>query len=299
MNWNRASIQAPSLLALLAALLLAGCAPATTMQQQATATRIPTATATPQATVSPAHVTQACGGSIFGATGYYQVGDLYVSVTLSQFAYPSRMIPNGTPLKPLQVVSTQAGFDQQFPEQPYMNPQPSFVVTVCDASTNANDIEGLIATIESVTPDTGVLNAWNYCAGSYSPQNQQPNVCEGPGVGPEEDLNAVFSANAGAGESVTATLVSHNTNYGPPLPLTLHPGRTLTILLNLTPPTRAGYYQFGVRVITNGATSATVPAQVIVLLDPAVRKWSGTACKATAMLAQIPADSMNSYICPE
>ena len=89
-----------ALLGLMAALLLAGCAQATTSDVQATATLAPTATATatPQTTVTAAQVAQACGSGNFGTTGYYQVGDLYIQITFTPVSYPSRELPAGTPL---------------------------------------------------------------------------------------------------------------------------------------------------------------------------------------------------------
>jgi hypothetical protein len=112
----------------------------------------------------------------------------------------------------------------------------------------------------------------------------------------EEQLNAVFAANAGAGASVSAAFVEAGTL--PPLPLTRKPGQSLNMNVTVTPPTTLGTYHFSFSVRVDGANLPFAVFTDDLLLGPA-RKWNGAACLNPEMQAQIPAGSADSYICPE
>ena len=112
---------------------------------------------------------------------------------------------------------------------------------------------------------------------------------------------ATFSASAGQGVTVNATMVSAggSNGYGP-LPVTLKPGATIAITVAVTMPTAPGTYTLALTLsatsVPSPAAYAPLPSQ---LFAPVAHKWSGENCKAAAMLSQIPAsDTSSYYICP-
>ncbi len=296
-------------LAALAALLLAGCASQSPTQPgaNATATHTPTQvpTPTPLPTVATSQVAAACGftGGGFNSTPFYQVGDLYINVQLNGLDYPSRKLPDGTPLQPLQLNATSdPGLSQQIPLQPLVNPDLStgFVITLCDAGSTAHTIQSVTARIDSFTAFSGALNSWQLCDGYYSQGAPMGGGCGGAFLA-NEYLNATFSASAEAGATTPAAFVKagsdNNGNPYPALPTALQPGQSMSISVAMTAPTVAGTYLFSFSVTADGVMSAFVPTTDPVLLDSAARKWSGPACSAYA--SQIPANSSADYICPE
>ncbi len=299
---------------LLASIVLAGCSsaggsPASGGGAGATsalATAAPTFTPTPQATVSPAQVAQACGTNNFGNPQgtFYQLGDLYIAVTPTGLTYPSRKLPDGTPLKPFKLNSlNDPGLSQQLPVTPLVNPYLSsgYFVDVCDAASTTHHIEGVAVQIASFTPYTGDLNSWQLCDGWYTNGQLGGGGCGGAFTA-QEYLKATFSPTAGAGTSIPATFLRAGTGangqQATPLPLSLQPANELFMNVAIAPPTVAGYYQFAFSVKVDGANSPFVTDPEIFLIDPQAHKWSGAACQAPAMKSQIPSDG-GYYICPE
>ncbi|HEY7093126.1 MAG TPA: hypothetical protein VH393_08110 [Ktedonobacterales bacterium] len=266
---------------------------------QATNTPLPTATATPTPlpTVTSAQFGAACP-NVPAAGNIYQIGDLYVAISLTGFDYPSSKLPDGTPLKPFNLKSSTDKY-HGLPRMPEVNPDlknNGFWVTVCNASKNANyRVDGITVRIDQFTPFTGDLNTWQYCDTYYRNGHEDGGGCGG-GYVYDERLNAVFAASAGAGETVPAAFVV--AGILAPLPLTRKPGQSLDMNLTMTPPTTPGTYHFSFSVKVDGVNLPFALLTDDLLLGPA-RKWNGAECLRPEMQSQIPAGSTDAYICPE
>src|SRR5690348_1420855 len=94
------------------ALLLAGCGATTAktadVPSPTATTALPTATltATPLPTPNASQLT-ACG--LTAATRAWLLGNLVVTVDLVGYSYPSRQLPDGTPLAPFHVIVPSGG----------------------------------------------------------------------------------------------------------------------------------------------------------------------------------------------
>jgi hypothetical protein len=269
---------------------------------QATDTPLATATATPLPTISAAQFRAVCPNGYAGGN-IYQIGDLYVAVSLTGVNYPSSKLPDGTLLKPFKLASTTDKYRGLSP-MPEVNPNlndTGLFVTACNASRSiSHRIDGVTVRIESFTPFTGDLNTWQYCDTFYQNGHEDGGGCGG-GFVYDEKLNASFATGAGAGATVAADFVSagtDGTNDVPPLPITRKPGQSLNMNLTVTTPTASGTYHFSFSVKVDGANLAFALFTDDLLIGPA-RKWNGAACLKPEMQAQIPADSADAYICPE
>jgi hypothetical protein len=286
--------------------LLAGCGSTTTGRAVTpTATLAPSATpsATPLTNVTFEQFHAAC--PLSEPSGHlYQIGDLYVSVDLTNLDYPAAKLPDGVPLAPYKLAP---GTDQfrGLPPTPKVNPnlgRDGFFVSVCNASKSASHrIEGVDVRIDRFTPYTGALNSWQFCAGWYANGHADGGGCGG-GYQAGEYLHATFGANAGAEATTPASFIKSGPDLGdtplPSLPLTRTPGRSVLMVVSLTAPTAPGTYNFSFSLTVDGAKTAFAPLTDDLLLDPAARTWSGDACATPAMQAQIPSGSADSYICP-
>jgi len=271
---------------------------------QATDTPLPTATATATLlpTVTAAQFTAACPNGYAGGT-IYQIGDLYVLIDLTNVDYPAAQLPNSVPLKPFKLAP---GTDQfrGLPPTPKVNPNlkdTGFFVSVCNASKSVSHrIEGVDVRIDRFLPFTGELNSWQFCDGWYSNGQEAGGGCGG-GFTAGEFLHATFDATAGVGATALANFVKTGTdlNGAPlsPLPLTRKPSENVLMVVSLTAPSALGAYDFSFSVTVDGAKSPFAPLTDDLLLGPA-RKWTGDACAAPAMQAQIPTSSTDAYICP-
>lgn len=241
--------------AILAGMLLVGCgspaATQSTLRSSNTATAVlpptPTATqaATPLPTADPAQAAAACRWNQGLSSGAVHAGDLFISRISLGLANPAVMLPDGTPLKPLQVqtaVSSNAWASGSFTPQPAMvNPAlkeqlGSFDVSICNGSpTQSHVVQGTSIRIDTLTPYSGQLNAWKSCDSAYSRQQPNGGGCGGGYVG-EEYLHATFASGATAGAMVTAVQTNVGAvpgNHGP-LPVTLAHGSTLELSTGLT-----------------------------------------------------------------
>jgi len=169
-------------------------------------------------------------------------------------------------------------------------------VTVCNASKSvSHSIDGLTVRVESFVPFTSDLNSWQFCDGYYQNGQAAGTGCGG-GATSDMDLKAVFAGSAGVGAAVP-TIVDPQ-SIAPSPPLTRQPGQSADIRLALTPPTTLGTYRFSFSLTVDGARVPFAALTDDLLLGPA-RKWTGAACATPAMQSQIPAGSLDAYICPE
>jgi hypothetical protein len=230
---------------------------ATTAQATGTPSPTATATATPLSTVTAAQFTTACH---IGQPGehIYQLGDLYVSVDLTNIDYPAAKLPDGVALKPFKLAP---GTDQfrGLPATPKVTPNlkdTGFFVSVCNASKSVSHrIEGVDVRIDNFIPFTDDLNSWQFCARWYQDGHENGGGCGG-GYQAGEVLHATFGANAGAGATAPANFVRAGTDLNdaplPPLPLTRRPGQSVLMVVSLTAPSALGTYDFSFSVTVDG-----------------------------------------------
>lgn len=309
-------------LSLVMALALAGCEVAgasitgQTASPTATATA-PTPTQTLSATPSLAPLTTAqlragaCGSAFpSGAVTNAQGLSVIAQAPLGNLAYPAVALPANLPNAPYRLMNTSPAFD---PSQPVINPHLAvgggYLLLICDASSAAHVVQGAQIALARFTPAATTINQWNPCDGSY---NAAYKLAGGTGCGGGDFQNiyasASFPANAGVGATATANQRGANTsdvsgdqiNYGP-LPVTLRPGQAMSIEVDVTPPTAAGYYTFSLALRVDGAAPTTVAYSPPTLLTSNVRAWDGKACEQPAMQAQIPtsASGAANYLCPK
>lgn len=295
---------------------LAGCG-ATTAKTVAdpsptATTALPTTT--PSATSLPtpdASQLAACG--LHSPSGVVRLGDLLVTGPgFTNLAYPARKLPDGTPLAPFHLASGDA-LNAQLPPDPAVSPNMTagsggYWLGVCNASpATAHVIQGVSVRIESATPYSGELDAWNFCDGSYDVATKQAGAAGcGGGFCANETLKATFATTtAGANASVTAVASDKDVagGCGPvafgPLPVSLKPHQALFMNIGVALPSTPATYTFAFGVAQDSAAPSYLPASRPTLLAPITHKWTGTACTSSAMQSQIPpASSPTYYICP-
>ena len=305
----------------LAALLIAGCGASSVGASSpsiASTTPAPTATnaPTPVPTADLATLSGPCapdGGSGSATIPRYQLGDLVITAARSSVASDALQLPDGTPLQPLQLPSQN--LTAEFPDSPPVNPQlkenpDGYQFLVCNiAPTQSHVLGGVSVRIASFTPYSGQLNVWHFCDGTFLvPQGVHSGDCGSPFPYYEEYLHATFTADAAAGAAVVAVQTGTGMKRTPgatlaaPLPVTLAPGKSLSFDIGLTPPTASGLYAFTFGLAIDEQPPAFFSTAQPVLLAPVTHKWTGKACEAPAMQAQIPQTVTNPptmYICPE
>ena len=299
----------------IAVLVLAGCG-ATSPSATKTATPKPaTPSATPIPTVSEADFTAACkhADNTRAFNPIYRLGDLLIRAGYVGIA--SRKLADDTALKPLLLPdpNDQTAMEERFPVQPMVNPVSGggFSFTVCNASpTQSHEIEGVTVRINQFTSYAGRLQTWDICDGYYTRSDPHGVVGGGCGFGFQTDevVQAAFAANASAGAETTAAWVSasdvptdssRTTPYGP-LPASIPPGQSLVVFVQSTLPTATGTYAFAIAPKIDQALLPFTPIGVPALFSASPQKWTGEACKATAMQSRIPAATTppSYYICP-
>jgi hypothetical protein len=176
-----------------------------------------------------------------------------------------------------------------------------YVLVACNGSTQSHQVQGVVVRLDRVTPYTGQLNAWSFCAAPYT--RSGPSNGAGCGGGPAEDeyVHAAFAPTAPAGALVTTTQTPGipSNRYGQ-LPWTLAPGETLLIDVGLAPPTAPGSYTFAFALAIDGAAPVFASVAPATLLAPVAHEWTGEACAAPAMQSQIPPATQppTYYLCP-
>jgi hypothetical protein len=306
----------PWILFLLASMLLAGCSASSTMRVANGATPT-TAATTAMPTVG---VTPPPGGPCGSASTSTRAGDLLITNPYpGGSTYPSTKVPDGTPIKPLQVRYGSSSSGVALPGDPLTNPNlheivggfgGGYRIDVCNASaTQAHTIQSVTARIDSFAAYSGALNEWGACAGAYdaSTKHSSGGGCGGGFYTACEYLHATFPAAAGSGTSVSAAQVGVGRNvagdgascpqFGA-LPVSLPPGGDLSILIGMSAPTASGTYAVAFGVTADAAAPAFVSAPRM-LFAPAAHEWTGSACATPTMQSQIPAASSPTYyICP-
>ncbi len=296
--------------------VVAGCGvtPTTSSRTSATATTTATATATSQPTVDPASLAR-CSDQQSTPNDLTQVGDFLISKPLTPQTRPAVRLPDQTPLKPLLVpaqVSNNALQSGQFAEANLgllngSTREFAFVALLCNGSASQSHvIQSVSVRIADFAAFTGQIDAWPYCDTAFS--RQSPNVgtggCGG-GYAAEEQVKATFASGAQAGATVVATQIGYgdaSPNEGvTALPMTLGAGKGLAFQVVVDVPDMVGTYTFSVGYQIDGAPVAYGPPADAFLVAPVAHTFTGAACNAPAMLAQIPDATTppSYYICPE
>jgi hypothetical protein len=257
-----------------------------------------------------------CGG-VFGGGGapqiVYKLSDSIYVEAVYGLPYASYQLPADLPVAPWPLPGA-IGSDQltaQLGGNPQLNPSigqgSGILLTVCNAGAQPLTLAGAQVLVADFSPATGAVDAWNGCDGAFvRPQGVYGGGCGGAIIA-DETMNANFAATAGKGATTTAKQVSANgqNGYGP-LPVTLKPSSSISLLISLTRPNALGTYEFAVSVTTSvsGGTSVMSPYAPLgpQLFALVAHKFTGQACASTAMQAQIPTAATNPptyYICPE
>lgn len=289
--------------------VLAGCGAATsTARVIPTNTPAASATATRAGTISQA-VAAACFGSEYASHyGLTLSGDfLMTPVTLSGHAYPSWMLPDGTPLtKPYQLhEDATTGIAPGPMANPILSEDSGgFTLGLCNTSaTKTYTVTAVLATIAAFSPYSGQISQWDPCQGMMNSHRQlSPSGCGGGGMGFTR-FHAVFQGDPTAGASVEMRqtgfdLKATGDDLGR-LPLALAPREVVYFFLGMDKPEQAGSYAFtfGARLQT-GETLTTTNSTTM-LLAPVAHSWDGRSCNQSAFLSQITAtDPETYYVCP-
>jgi len=298
--------------AALLALALAGCGatPASTgaVVPSSTATAAPTATVPFAPTVDAASIPASCASSMMAPSPpMVRVGNLLVSASAQGNQYASSQIPQSAGDKPLAL--SPSTFAPP-PVNPILKDQGGYHFVICNASASqTTTLQSVSVRIASFTASTGALSAWSACPAGVEydalTKATTPVHCDTPAAPINEEVQASFPANAAVGATVTATQVSaravtqSDPNPYPALPLSLAPGHSALMVVDVAPPTTPGTYTFAVGLSVDGAAPVYVSTTAPILLAPVAHEWSGQNCMTSAMQAQIPAATQDTYyICP-
>ena len=233
-----------------------------------------------------------------------RVGNLLVSQAVEGISYASHQIPQNAGDKPILSDSTLS----KPPVYPTLKGQIGYHFVICNASASQTTmLQSVSVRIASFTPYTGALSAWNPCHESmYDAFTKAtvPGNCDG--AAPiNEELQASFPSGASVGATVTATQVTaqpvtqNDPNPYPPLPLSLTPGQSSLMLVDIVTPTTPGTYTFALGLSVDANPSGYFSITEPLLLAPVAHDWNGQNCLTPAMQAQIPAATQDTYyICP-
>jgi hypothetical protein len=233
-----------------------------------------------------------------------RVGGLFAraQARLGNLSYPRVHLPDGTPLKPLQVPGANPQLPSDAPTNPELSPLGGgYVVALCNGSAQTHRIEGVAVRLDRVTPYAGQLNEWVFCAAPYTRSFRTGGGGCGGGPGQDEYVHGAFVPTAPPGTVVETTQTPGipSDRYGK-LPWTLPPGATILIDIGIVPPTAPGYYTFAFGLAIDGATPAFAVIAPATLLAPVAHEWTGEACLAPEMQSQIPpaTNPPTFYLCP-
>lgn len=239
---------------------------------------------------------------------YLHIGDLVVSTPRFVLAYPAHPLPDGEPPQPfaLNDAAGDGNFTQTTPVNPVVQQVgKGYGFTICNTAAHTSHIVStFLARIDSFSPSNPnyPLLSWQPCDGSYS-RAHGVTVPTCGGTQPfDAYVQARFSAGATTGAVVdgAVTTPQHPTAGSDQVPVTvLAPGQTASINISILVPTLPGSYTFSFALSGDGFSAVTFATPQPALFAPVASTWTGAACAAPAMLAQIPATPAGaSYICP-
>jgi hypothetical protein len=209
--------------------------------------------------------------------------------------YPSELIPSNAPSAPYQVAASQA--TSGYSPKPPVNPYLQYVVTICNTTSATHTVSGVTVGIAGFSPSSGAVNEWNLCNGPYDTATKSAGGGCGGGIG---GPGFGYYSAALPSDTVGAIATLHPANGSSPVPFSLKPNTSLSLVITLSGLTSQGTYTLSFDVSVDGAAStALAPSDGSFLIAPAAAKWSGQSCETPAMQAQIPASSQPTYyVCP-
>jgi hypothetical protein len=271
----------------------------------------PTATAAPPSglTVTPLTASQlsaTCVGS--SQIPGYKIGDIVIVQPIEIQAYSEDKLPDSTSLAHPFPLNNDNG-SQTFAGTPEVNPDikhEGYGFTVCNNSpSRSHTVTSVSVSVAGFTPYTGQLNAWQPCDGSYSSVNGQQSAGCGGGATFDEWVHATLPASGGVGASATGVVTSTGNDSStpapnfPPLPLSLAPGKSVTIGFSLSVPTAPGTYAFTLALRFDSFAATNFWTSTPALFAPVAHQWNGQACGVSSMKSQIPTTGPETfYICP-
>jgi hypothetical protein len=298
-------------------LLLAACgstAGTSANHSQTPSVELPTATPSGPA-VTPLSATQlsaTCAGQSQTAgssqTTGFQIGDIIIVQPSEVLAYPQRKLPDSTTLAQPVQLNDDIG-SQTFAGTPETNPDikdEGYGFTVCNNSASQNHtIQSVSVSVASFTSYTGQLNSWQPCNGAYdSVARTWASGCGGGEIF-DERVHATLPPSGGVGASATGVVTSTSNDSSTPapnfqpLPLSLAPGKSVSIIFSLTVPTAPGTYAFTLALSFDSVAATKFWTSTPALFAPVAHQWDGQACQASSMQSQIPTTGPETfYICP-
>jgi hypothetical protein len=118
----------------------------------------------------------------------------------------------------------------------------------------------------------------------------------------DETLQVTFPPQAGAGFAAAAVQTGF---YGPlsgfgPLPVTLAPGKSVSLLISVTTPQAPGTYTFAVSVQADRTPLPFLPVGQPTLFAPLAHMFTAAACQTPVMQQQIPPQVTPAlyFVCP-
>lgn len=235
---------------------------------------------------------------------FTMVGSLKVSIPRFSPAhnYPETLVPNDAPKAPYKVPLTSSEVENStWHPHPLVNPSLAYEIEVCNTTSAGHTLSHLGMSITTFTPSSGPYTVWHICGGgTYDAATKTTTPGCGGGLGgPGVDfLTATFGKDA-AGATSPATA---SADYGGPnLPLSIAPGRSVLLFVNMKGLASQGTYTMSMALGVDGATPRAVQpsdSSFIIATSPTI--WTGTACEnSPTMMAQIPPSAKGTYyVCP-
>lgn len=292
--------------------LLAACSADGSAAGSATTPAGPTATPTtpPLATASLAtqpDVTTVCDG-LYSSSGFhvYAFGPhLYGEVAFA-LSYPSYTVPAGTPNAPFKLGSDlgSAALDPVFGGPASANPSVAdpdgILFTLCNHGSAPVIVAGVSMGVTALAPHASPIDTWQGCDGAYQVGAQGMVGGCGGAVQADEVMHASFAPSAGLNASTGVSMVNATgyNGYGA-IPVTLPPGKSLSITVSVTMPTAPGIYTLALSVAGTDISTAVYAPLAPQVFATVAHKWNGQNCLAPGMKGQIPInDTTDYFICP-
>jgi hypothetical protein len=170
-------------------------------------------------------------------------------------------------------------------------------VTLCNTTSATHTVSGVTVSIAGFSPSSSAVNQWNPCDGPYNTATKTASGGCGGGIG---GPGIGYYAAALPSNTVGAMANIHPTNGSSPVPFSLKPNTSFSLVINVSGVTSQGTYTLTFGLSVDGeASSALAPSDGSFLIAPAAVAWTGRNCETPAMQGQIPASSQATYyVCP-
>jgi hypothetical protein len=225
---------------------------------------------------------------------FVAVGALKVAGPTRTLDYPSELIPSNAPSAPYRIAASQA--TSGYNPNPPVNPTLLYVVTFCNTTSATHTVSSVTVSIAGFSPSSGAVDEWNQCNGPYDTATRSAGGGCGGGIG---GPGFGYYAAALPSDTVGGMASLHPTNGSSPVPFSLKPNTSFSLVITLSGVTSQGTYALSFGVSVDGAAATLTPSDGSFLIAPAAVKWTGQNCETPAMQAQIAASSQATYyVCP-